>query len=177
MTLDILAGDAEGFEFVNDAQGYSYLKINRDLSDFSFTSDFKSIGNSGRVGYFKYAEGLEGKALKDYIAAYDASEAKFGKSVDGGVVSLGDVKAGDRIGFYLLRNNDDLVKAWNFQFQNGAAYIAFDKNGGGKDEWMSIGGYSFGEAPVPAGAPLPGSMSILLVGGVVFGIARLRKRA
>lgn len=170
---------AEQFSLVNDDRGYSYLLINSDMEDFSFKSDFKSIGNSGKVGVFKYTAGLEGQELIDYIASYDASNAQFSKHVDDGTVMIGDVKAGDRIGFYLDRNNGDLIRSWDFQYKHGQAYIAFDKNGGGKDEWMSVRDYSWvvpPPRPNPSGAPLPGSMAVLAVSGIAALATKLKKQ-
>lgn len=173
-----LAADipADAFTLVNDEQGYSYLQINVDMADFGFASDWHSIGNSGSVGVFKYPDGLEGQALKDYIASYDDIDAKFSKHVNGGVVEIGDVKDGDRYGFYLLRKEKQgtvLVKLWDFQYKHDQAYIAFDKNGGGKDEWMSIGK----AGGTTSGAPLPGSLAVMLVGGLAAGFRKLRRRA
>lgn len=172
-TGTIYAG--EFYSLVNDANGYSYLQINKDMDAFSFNSDFKSIGNSGKVGVFKYEAGLEGQALKDYIAGYDAVDAKYMKKINDGEVVIGDVKAGDRVGFYLQRNNGDLVREWDFAEWNGGIYIGFDKNDNkqsSKDEWMSVGKVSYN-----TGTPLPGPLAVLLVGGLVVGFRKLRKRA
>lgn len=164
----------EPVEYVNDDMGYSYLKINQDLNDFSFKSDFKSVGNSGKVGVFKYTAGLEGQALKDYIAQYDANDARFSKHENNGMVSLGDVKAGDRYGFYLLRNNNDIVRVWDFQYKHGDLYIAFDKNGDhGQDEWIRVGEVNYNN---PSGAPLPGAIPVLIVGAVGAMIANRKKK-
>ena len=167
----------EAYEFVNDVAGYSYIKINQDLASFSFQSDFKSIGNSGKVGFFVYPGDLEGQALKDYIAKVPAEDAIFGKKINHGIVDLGALKAGDRVGFYLDRNNGDLVRAWDFETKHGVTYIAFDKNGGGKDEWMSIGNVTADtDVTVPAGAPLPGALAMLVLGGLGVGGLKMRSR-
>lgn len=163
----------EPYELVNDPNGYSYIQVNSDLESFSFSSDFKSIGNSGLVGFFKYEAGLEGDALKKYISDHDASDARFGKHVDGGVVDLGGLKAGDRIGFYLQRKNGDIVRSWNFATFHDTTYIAFDKNGGGKDEWMSISDVQAHEHEGPSGQPLPGIPVALVLGAA--GVAMLRR--
>ena len=43
------------FEFVNDGNyGYSYVQINQNLDSFSFTPDWHSLGNAGKVGYVVY---------------------------------------------------------------------------------------------------------------------------
>ena len=41
-----------------EENGSSYIQINQDLASFSFHSDFKSIGNSGKVGYVVYSQDL-----------------------------------------------------------------------------------------------------------------------
>ena len=178
----LLAGSAlfgaqaeEAYTLVNDAQGYSYIQINQDVSSFSFTSDFKSIGNSGKVGFFVYPAGLEGQALKDYIASIPADDAKFAKSINHGLVDLGALSAGDRIGFYLDRNNGDLVRGWDFQTKHDVTYIAFDKNGGkGKDEWMSIGDITT-STTTTSGQPLPGALVMLALGGAGLGLFKCKK--
>ena len=171
--------DEPAYSLVNDEQGYSYIQINQDLDSFSFTSDFKSIGNSGKVGYFVYPNGLEGDALKTYISSV-APYAKFGKDVDGGLVKIEATKAGDRVGFYLQRNNGDIVRGWDFQTKDGTTYIAFDKNGGhGKDEWMSIRDISVVMAQhdqPPVGQPLPGFTFVLIFGGVLLLAIGMRRR-
>lgn len=162
--------------FVNDAQGYSYMQINEDMNGFMFKSDWKSVGNAGKVGFFKYPEGLSGDALKAYIASYDASDAKFSKHENDGAVIIGDVKAGDRIGFYLDRPDGSLTRDWRFEDWHDVTYIGFRKNGDdgnkSKDEWMSVQEAS---GTPPAGAPLPGVLAVLLLAGGGFGAAKLRK--
>ena len=172
---------ADAYSFVNDPNGYSYIQINEDLDSFAFKSTFKSIGNSGKVGFFVYPDGLEGQELKDYIAKNPADNAQFKKGINDGLVDLGALKAGDRVGFYLHRNNGDLIRLWDFQEKHGTTYIAFDKNGGkGKDEWMDIGDVTAKAAevgPGTAGAPLPGALAILLLGGLGAGGMKFGKRA
>ena len=41
----------EAYTLVTKENGSSYIQINQDLDSFSFHSDFKSIDNSGTVGY------------------------------------------------------------------------------------------------------------------------------
>ncbi len=171
---------AEPFEFVTAANGngFAYIQINEDLDSFSFHSDFKSIGNSGKVGYYLYPDGLSGKELADYVkATVAAGDAEFAKKIDSGLVDLGALKAGDRVGFFLDRNNGDTVSTWDFAEKHGVTYIDFTKNGVGssKDEWMSISD-PVAKVHAPAGAPLPGVLAVLLVGGMGAGALKLRRR-
>lgn len=168
----------DAYEFVNSANGYSYIQINEDLDAFSFKSDFKSIGNSGKVGYVVYAEGLENEQMAEYIRA-NAGNAQFGKKVNGGIVDLGALKAGDRVGFYLERNNGDTVYKTIFTEKHGVDYLEFSKNGvgQGKDEWMSISDVHAVSVPVqPTGAPLPGMLAVIFIGGVGAGAIFMKKR-
>lgn len=166
---------ADAFTLVNDPNGYSYLKINSEMDAFAFSSDFKSIGNSGAVGFFKYPAGLEGVALKAYVNDYNSINAQFRKNLNGGQVALGDVKEGDRIGFYLQRNNGNLLKNWTFVSDKGTSYIAFlSGSGKGKDQRMSFGSVTYA-APEAAGAPLPGSLAVVLVGGAFAALIWRRK--
>lgn len=160
------------YQLVNDENGYSYIQINADVDSFKFQSDFKSIGNSGKVGFFVYPNNLTGDALKQYIDSLPADSAAYSKSKDNGTIELGAKNAGDRIGFYLDRNNGDIVKVWSFETYNGKTYIAFDKNGKGKDEFMSIENIyiDMANSPVISGAPLPGFLTIIFIGltGILF---------
>ena len=177
----------ETYTLVNDPQGYSYIQINQDIDSFTFVSDFKSIGNGGSVGFFVYPQGLEGQALKDYIAKFPANSAEFMKKENGGKVDLGSLKSGDRVGFYEDKNGHGIVRGWDFQTKNGTTYIAFDKNNGsGKDEWMSIenitasvsgggAGSGSGNGGTPSGAPLPGALAMLALGGAGFGALKLKR--
>lgn len=169
----------EAYTLVNDDAGYSYIQINSDLDSFSFKSDFKSVGNSGKVGFYVYPETLTGDALKDYISAYPATDAKFAKHIDGGTINLGGLKAGDRVGFYLDRKNGDIVRSWNFADKHGTTYIEFNKNGIGssKDEWISMADIKATVAtPHISGQPLPGLMAVLLLAGGVMGAGSVRRR-
>lgn len=183
LVLGAFADETPAFELINDAQGYSYLKINEDMNGFAFNSDFKSIGNSAKVGVYKYPDGLTGKDLQDYINSFDANEAMYKKSINHGLVVIGDVKAGDRIGFYLQRNNGDLIRKWDFVLDyHNKNYIEFDKNfsRSSKDEWMSFEDVQWSIVdvqPPVSGTPLPGSFAVLLIGGAMAGFKKLRRRA
>lgn len=179
--MSAIAGDA--FTFVNDGDyGYSYIQINQDLDSFSFKSDWHSLGNAGRVGYVVYTHDMSASDMAAYMEA-NANNPEFRKSVNGGVLDLGSLKEGDRVGFYEVRPNGGTYTQTAFKEWHGKMWLAFDKNGGsGKDEWMSIedisavesggGGNSGGGsgggggADAPSGAPLPGAVAMLLVGCV-----------
>lgn len=187
MSMFLHAGDA--FEFVNSADGYSYIQINESIESFTFKSDWHSLGNAGRVGYVVYAADMSESDRAAYMEA-NANNPQFGKSINGGTVDLGSLKAGDKVGFYEIRSNGRTYTHTSFEDWKDEKWLAFDKNGGhGKDEWMTItdinastsggssGGTSGGSSSgAPSGAPLPGALAVLLVGSVGFGALKASKK-
>lgn len=183
MSLSMFANANDAFEFVNDDDyGYSYIQINQDLESFSFKSDWHSLGNAGRVGYVVYTANMSDSERAAYMEA-NANNPQFGKSINGGTVDLGSLKAGDRVGFYEVRPNGGVYTQTSFEDWHDEKWLAFDKNGGhGKDEWMTItdikantsggaaGGSSEGSSSgAPNGAPLPGALAVMIVGVVGAG--------
>ena len=189
-TLFALGAFGDAFEFVNDGNyGYSYVQINQDLNSFSFTPDWHSLGNAGRVGYVVYTADMSESERASYMEA-NANNPQFGKKINGGVVEIKNLKAGDAIGFYEVRPNGGTYTQTAFKDWKDQTWLAFDKNGGnGKDEWMSLGdisttepggssggtsggtggGTGGGGTTAPSGAPLPGALAVLLVGAVGAG--------
>ena len=125
----------DAFTFVTDGNyGYSYIQINQDLDSFSFKSDWHSLGNAGRVGYVVYTSDMSDSDRAAYMEA-NANNPEFRKSVNGGVLDLGSLKAGDRVGFYEVRPNGGTYTQSAFKDWKDKTWLAFDKNGGhGKDE-------------------------------------------
>ncbi len=175
-----IAPAEDAFTFVNDGDyGYSYIQINQDLASFKFKSDWHSLGNAGRVGYVVYPTDLKQDQLADYMEA-NANNPQFRKSANGGVVDLGELKAGDRVGFYEVRPNGGTYTQTAFKEWKDHVWLAFDKNGGnGKDEWMSItdiAAQAASNTSAPSGAPLPGALAALLVGGIGAGALKFGKK-
>ena len=180
-TLFAICAFGAAFEFVNDGDyGYSYVQINQDLDSFSFTPDWHSLGNAGKVGYVVYTADMSESERASYMEA-NANNPQFQKNVNGGLVEIKDLKAGDKVGFYEVRPNGRTYTQTAFKDWKDSTWLAFDKNGGhGKDEWMSLGdisttehggsgGGSGGSSGAPNGAPLPGALAVLLVGAVGAG--------
>lgn len=178
------------FEFVNSADGYSYIQFNQDLDSFSFKSDWHSLGNAGRVGYVVYSADMSASDRAAYMEA-NASNPEFGKHINDGVVEIKNLKAGDAVGFYEVRPNGRTYTSSSFKDWKDDKWLAFDKNGGhGKDEWMTIADISVQEASggspsgggfgggtgAPSGAPLPGTLAALIVGGVAAGAFKMGKK-
>ena len=173
----------EAYTLVNkdsgNGYGYSYIQINQDLDSFSFKSDWHSLGNAGQVGYVVYTSDMSDEQMAAAMEQGSHPPApEFQKHVNDGVVDLGSLKAGDRIGFYEVRPNEGVYTMSAFKDWKGETWLAFDKNdGSGKDEWMTITDVS-AVPTTPTGAPLPGALAVLLVGGLGAGaMKKFRKRA
>ena len=165
LSFGLFAKDA--YEFVNSADGYSYIQINEDIESFTFKSDWHSLGNAGRVGYVVYTSDMREAEHAAYMEA-NANNPQFGKKINGGVVDLGSLKEGDKVGFYEVRPNGGTYTHTSFEDWKDSKWLAFDKNGGhGKDEWMTIVDVNATKpAETPNGAPLPGAATTILVGAI-----------
>ena len=196
-----VADDLFEFVTINGDYGYNYIQINQDLDSFKFKSDWHSLGAAGKVGYVVYPIDMATEDFGAYMEA-NANNPQFGKKINGGVVDLGALKAGDRVGFYEVRPNGSTYTMSAFKEWKDELWLAFDKNGGhGKDEWMTIadieaetagggtggggnggggggngGGGGGGGTSAPSGAPLPGMLAVLLVGGVGAGAYKFGKK-
>jgi len=104
MSLAAVGHAADAFEFVNSSDGYSYIQINESIESFTFKSDWHSLGNAGRVGYVVYTADMSDKERAVYMEA-NANNPQFGKNINDGIVDLGSLKAGDKVGFYEVRPN------------------------------------------------------------------------
>lgn len=143
------------------------INVLSDLSSFSFTTDFGSIGGSASIGYYTYTDNINNVTY---------GTQTFGKK-DGETVDLGAFVEGQHIGFYLERNNGQKVTDFFFKEQNGILTLTFNKNGGhGGDETIALAGITAITDSAPSGQPLPGVLAALLIGGATFGVLRLRRK-
>lgn len=167
--------EADGpFKFnYGDLAGGSSILILADLESLTLSTDYGSVGNSAKVGYIVYdADGT--------VAA--RSEALFYKQLaPSNDIVLANLSAGQTIGFYLERNNGDVVGDFVLAEVDGYVALQFAKNGkfSGNSETFVFLGVSAIEPP--QGQPLPGGLLTLLVGGTVIGgtlslRSRLKKR-
>ncbi len=139
-----------------------YIQINQNISALTFTFDFGSVGNAGTVGFYTYTD--------DPANAIDGGQS-FKKS-DGSTADLGSFSEGQKIGFYLTRNNGDVITDFYFVEEDGKLYLKFQKGTNGKDEMILISDIGV----TPSGQPLPGVLAALLLGGGITTYSMQRKR-
>lgn len=159
-----LAG-ATQYEFNTGVRGWrnGSLDILEDLSSLTLRSDFGSIGNSGSVGYYVYTENP-----RDAVVGATVFSKKDG------AITLTDLRAGDKVGFFLLRKNGAVLNHFYFVPRGDSYFLAFAK-GNGWDEHMFFSSIVPEGAPTPSGQPLPGILATLLAGAVVLLIRRARR--
>lgn len=163
--------DAEGlfkFNFGGLAGNDSSILILANLESLALSTDYGSVGNSGKVGYIVYdADGA--------VAA--RSEALFHKQLQpSNDIVISNLMTGQSIGFFLEQSNGRVEENFMFFERGGNAYLQFARNGSfsGNSEAFMISGV---RASAPTGQPLPGALVTLLVGGsAIGGLLGLRRR-
>ena len=152
------------YEFDTGGPGWrnGSLNILEDISSLTLYSDFGSIGNSGSVGYYVYT---------DSPANAVTGAVTFSKH--DGAIALPELKAGDKVGFFLKRKNGSVLNQFYFIPYGDSYLLAFNKNGWhGRDEVMFFSSIAAGNAPVPSGQPLPGLVATLFLGIAALWICR-----
>ena len=143
------------------------IRILEDLSSLTLYSDFGSVGNSGKIGYYVYT---------DTPANAVTGAATFSKS--DGAIRLPELRAGDKVGFFLRRANGRVVSRFHFSPGYDGYWLVFDKNHGhGWDEALFFSSIVAEGMPVPTGQPLPGILVTLLGGGAALLICRRQRSA
>ena len=196
----------DAFTLVNDPDGFSYIRINENLDSFSFdVLKYENYSLNGHAGYFVYTDGMSGRELSNYIKENGVGIAKNQKLVDVGPLSEGDKlafyrweKSGSFLGWggrtvydtdYILgtkvvsRSTDRwgnvsetvLDEGTFVDFISGNTYQTGD-GGWMKIEISAVASSSSSPVNAPSGAPLPGALAMLFVGGIGAGALKLGKR-
>ncbi len=171
MTLVLVSGilsAATQYEFIyGSISSPGYIQITQDLTSFSFATDFGSVGNAGSLGFYTFTD--------DPANRVDGGTT-FRKA-NGSTVALGSFTEGQKIGFYLTRNNGTILTDFYFTEEGGNIYLNFVKTGNGKDEILLFGSIiAGGDTPAPSGQPLPGVLAAMILGGGAAYSAYRRKR-
>ena len=167
----------DAFTFVNDGN-YSYVQINQDLDSFSFKADWHDFDGRGeKVGYVVYSSDMTAEQRAAYIKENaSADNAEFGGKKGSSDVDLGALKAGDLVGFYGVRDGE-IYTASIFEFGRWGTKVELDIDGKcACDKDFTIGSITAVPTATPNGAPLPGALAVLLVGGVGAGAFKFGKK-
>lgn len=191
----------ELWSIVRPEGGFHYISIDQNLESFSFDIlKYENCALNGHTGYFVYTDGMSGRELTQYIKENGVDIAKNQASVD-----VGPLNAGDKVGFYKWdttgygRNQQKTIGSsyiigtkvvqhstdmWGHTTETildeglFVDYISGSTYQSGNGGWMKIeidATPASGATPV-SGAPLPGVLSVLLVGGVGAGALKAKKR-
>ena len=180
--VSLCALGADEYEFVTGkyqilADKQNYIQINEDLDSFTVNMDFGSIGGSGSVGYYVYDGSIGTVELLSKVSE-SRREGNLVNKQQGGSLTISNLSAGDKIGFYLVRNNGVVYTDWRFvESAGGVSGISFNRLLA-KDEILTFGDIvvvSHGQGAQTSGMPLPGFLPALLIGGVGLGGLSLRR--
>lgn len=162
---------------------------------FTYRGDIQREVVMAGHGYQRHATTI----LKDSATSEIIEPTAIAKGTE--IVDFGSLAAGTKIGFAF---DDRGTDEWSFKFtdsglyQKGGSryytynaaddemlvnfgqmvYSGFSKNN--LDDWMVISVSATASAGTPSGAPLPGALAVLLVGGVgagAFAFGKKRKRS
>ena len=201
IAMSISAFADELYSLVNNGVGgNSYILINQNLDSFSFdVLKYENAALNGHAGYFVYSEDLSGQALENYVKANGVDIAKNQTTVN-----VGELKEGDKVGFYKWEKTGGFLgtikKTYDTEFMLGTKvvshstdwfghttdtvvdegtfvdYISGSSYQTGKGGWMKIEISATPAENTPTGAPLPGALAVLLIGGLGAGSMKLRKQ-
>lgn len=201
VAMSISAFADELYSLVNNGVGgNSYILINQNLDAFSFdVLKYENAALNGHAGYFVYSEDLSGKALQNYVKENGVNIAKNQTTVD-----VGALKEGDKVGFYKWEKTYSFLgptkTTYDTEFMLGTKvvsrstdwhgnvtetvldtgtfvdYISGSSYQTGNGGWMKIDISATPASTTPTGAPLPGALAALLIGGLGAGSMKLRKR-
>ena len=192
ISLGLFAEGEQLWSLVRPQGGFHYISIDQNLDTFSFDIlKYENCGLNGHAGYFVYTDGLSGKELENYIKENGVTIAKNQETVN-----VGSLNEGDKVGFY--RTSDKSVDTgyiigtkvvqhstdWfghttETILDEGifVDYISGSTYQSGDGGWMKIDIHATpasGGTEAPNGAPLPGALAIMFVGGI--GATMLKKK-
>ena len=194
-TLGLFADEA--YSLVNVSGGLSYIQINQDLDAFSFdVLKYENSSLNGHVGYFVYNGDLSGSSsIKNYIKENGVKIEKNQSTVE-----VGPLEEGSKVGFYKWYNKFlSTVTTVDYEYLLGTKvvsrstdmfghttetvldtgtfvdFISGNSYQTGSGDWMKIEITAVPAEGSPTGAPLPGALAVLLVGGL--GAGAMKKKA
>ena len=207
VSLGLFAEGEQLWSLVRPEGGFHYISIDQNLDAFSFdVLKYENASLNGHAGYFVYTDEMSGKELENYIKENGVAIEKNQTTVDVGALNEGDkvgfykwdttgcfgnqhttIDTGYIIGTKVVSRSTDM---WGHTTETildegtFVDYISGDTYQSGNGGWMKIeisasaaaGGGSGGSEPAN-GAPLPGALAVMLVGGIGSLCAKKKKRS
>lgn len=184
ISLGLFAEGEQLWSLVRPQGGFHYISIDQNLDTFSFDIlKYENCGLNGHAGYFVYTDGLSGKELENYIKENGVTIAKNQETVN-----VGSLNEGDKVGFYrtsdksidtgyiigtkvVQHSTDWFGHTTETILDEGifVDYISGSTYQSGDGGWMKIDIHATpasGGTEAPNGAPLPGALAIMFVGGI-----------
>lgn len=152
------SADSYQFNYGELSSGNNSIQILANIEKLTLSTDYGSVGNSGKIGYIVYNA--------DNTIAYQ-SEALFYKQLQpSNDIVISNLLAGQHVGFFLERNNGKLEENFVLYEHDGNVFMQFAKNGklSGNSEAFMISSVQ----AAPQGQPLPGTLITLLIGSGIF---------
>lgn len=193
------------WSLVRPEGGFHYISIDQNLDAFSFdVLKYENNALNGHAGYFVYTDDMSGKELENYVKENGVKIEKNQTTVDVGSLNEGDkvgfykwdttgcfgnqhttIDTGYIIGTKVVSRSTDwwgnvtetiLDEGTFVDYISGSTYQT------GNGSWMKIditatpASSGSGGTDAPNGAPLPGALAILLVGGIGAGAMAKKKK-
>ncbi len=204
VSLGLFAEGEQLWSLVRPQGGFHYISIDQNLDAFSFdVLKYENSSLNGHTGYFVYTDDMSGKELEAYIKENGVDIAKNQTTVDVGALNEGDkvgfykwdtsycygrkIDTGYIIGTKVVSHSTDwwghttetiLDEGTFVDYISGSTYQT------GAGGWMKIeiaasasSGETGGGSEPANGAPLPGALAVMLVGGIGSLCARKKKRS
>lgn len=194
-SLGLFAEGEQLWSLVRPEGGFHYISIDQNLDAFSFdVLKYENSSLNGHTGYFVYTEDMSGDDLENYIKENGVQIAKNQTTVDVGALNEGDkvgfykwdttgscwnqqtkIDTGYIIGTKVVSRTTGM---WGHTTETildegtFVDYISGSTYQSGNGGWMKIeisasasAGGGGGSEPA-SGAPLPGALAVMLVGGI-----------
>lgn len=196
VSLGLFAEGEQLWSLVRPEGGFHYISIDQNLDAFSFdVLKYENDSLKGHAGYFVYTDDMSGNELESYIRENGVGIGKNQTTVDVGALNEGDkvgfykwdttgcgghqrttIDTSYIIGTKVVSHSTDM---WGHTTETildegtFVDYISGSTYQSGHGSWMKIeisasaasGGGSGGSEPAN-GAPLPGALAVMLVGGI-----------
>jgi hypothetical protein len=207
VSLGLFAEGEQLWSLVRPEGGFHYISIDQNLDAFSFdVLKYENSSLKGHAGYFVYTDEMSGQELENYIRENGVGIAKNQTTVDVGALNEGDkvgfykwdttgcgpnarttIDTGYIIGTKVVQHSTDMWGNTTERILDEGTFVDYISGSTyqtGAGGWMKIeiaasasSGETGGGSEPANGAPLPGALAVMLVGGIGSLCARKKKRS